>query len=70
MAAKNIVVAIKSPTPTYRGIAGGSEGGTGYVQTYTGASGVVPVAADPAAGESLTGKTSLHVWAEITHVTD
>lgn len=56
--------------PKYIGIPGSSQGGEGYVPTYTGPSGTVPVAPDPAVGETLTGKTSLHVWVELTHISD
>ena len=50
--------------------AGSNQGGTGYTATYGGVSGTVPVGADPAAGELLTGARSLHVWVEVTHGVD
>ncbi len=53
----------------YEGTAG-QEGGTGYVLTYTGVSGSVPVGADPDEGEPLTGARTLIVWAELTHTSD
>ncbi len=63
--------AIASPQPaSYVGLAGGHEGGTGYVATYVGPSGSVPVGANPADGEPLTGARTVHVWAEITHEVD
>ena len=48
--------------------AGCNTGGLGWTPEYTGASGVVPIGAEPPAGETLTGKRSLYVWGEITHV--
>ena len=50
--------------------AGSNQGGTGFVASYTGASGAVPIGADAVDGEVLTGKRTLLVWAEVTHVTD
>lgn len=47
--------------------AGCNQGGTGFIATYTGASGTVPVAADPDDGETLTGKRTVHLWVEVTH---
>ncbi len=49
--------------------AGCNQGGTGWKPFYLGASGTVPVAADPDDGEPLTGKRSVHVWYEHTHTT-
>lgn len=43
-------------------------GGLGWIPSYCGLSGTVPVGADPVSGESLTGKFKLQVWAEVTHV--
>jgi hypothetical protein len=42
----------------------------GYVPTYTGVSGTVPVGADPEDGEPLTGARTVHVWVEVIHVSD
>ena len=58
------------PPPIYQGSSSGNEGGVGYVPTYTGVSGTVPIGADPDDGEPLTGARTLIVWAEITHETD
>lgn len=69
-------VPLLKPTPettvlrTPQVSAGSNEGGTGYVPTYVGVSGAVPVGADPTDGETLTGARTLHVWIEVTHVTD
>jgi len=52
------------------GRTGGHEGGQGYVATYTGPSGTVPIGDDPDDGEALTGARTLQVWAEITHAID
>ncbi len=57
---------LNSPTIS----AGSNQGGTGYTATYTGASGSVPVGANPAEGDALTGARTIHVWAEVTHATD
>lgn len=54
---------VDSPSPS----AGCNHGGVGFTVSYTGASGSVPVGADPNDGETLTGKTTAHVWVEITH---
>lgn len=54
---------ISSPSPS----AGCSKGGTGWRRTYTGPSGKVPIGADPVDGETMTGKTAVHLWIEITH---
>jgi len=56
--------------PVYQGLAGGNEGGVGYVRSYTGPSGTVPIGDDPDEGEPLTGVRTVHVWAEISHVSD
>ncbi len=56
--------------PIYQGSANGNEGGVGYVPTYVGPSGTVPVGADPDDGEPLTGARTLHVWIELTHEVD
>jgi hypothetical protein len=50
--------------------AGSNQGGVGYVATYGGISGAVPVGADPDEGEALTGSPTVHVWMELTHVHD
>ncbi len=54
---------VSSPSPN----AGCSKGGTGWRRTYYGPSGTVPIGADPVDGETMTGKTSAHLWIEITH---
>lgn len=47
--------------------AGCNQGGVGWTPSYVGASGVVPVGADPVDGELLTGKRSIYLWAEMAH---
>lgn len=47
--------------------AGCNEGGVGWTPTYTGASGVVPVGANPTDGELLTGKRTIYLYAQMTH---
>jgi hypothetical protein len=54
---------ITSPKPN----AGCSKGGVGWRRTYYGPSGRVPIGADPPDGETMTGKTAIHMWLEIKH---
>jgi hypothetical protein len=53
---------LRTPQPN----AGCNDGGIGSTPTYTGASGVVPVATDPVEA-TLTGKRDILIWTEIQH---
>lgn len=46
---------------------GCNQGGVGWTPSYIGASGSVPIGANPTDGETLTGKRVIRVWAEMTH---
>ncbi len=46
---------------------GTSKGGVGFCTTYTGPSGVVPIATDPSDGDTLTGKRAVYTWLEMIH---
>lgn len=48
---------------------GCNEGGVGWVPFYSygSASGSVPVGANPVDGETLTGKRTIHLYAQMTH---
>jgi hypothetical protein len=46
---------------------GCNTGGTGFTNSYTGPSGVMPIGPDPISGEPLTGKRSIFLWGETTH---
>lgn len=50
-----------------KGNAGCNTGGVGWERTYTGPWGEVPQHANPAAGETLTGKETVEVWTELVH---
>lgn len=49
------------------GNSGNNAGGVGWTPSYTGASGAVPQHADPTDGETLNGKSSVELWAELEH---
>jgi hypothetical protein len=57
---------LKTPSSS----AGSNQGGVGYVRSYVGVSGTVPIGADPTDGDPLTGVRTMHVWAEVTHLND
>lgn len=46
---------------------GCNEGGEGWTPSYLGASGFVPIGANPIDGELLTGKDNICIWAEMQH---
>lgn len=50
-----------------KGKAGCNTGGVGWVRSYVGPWGTVPQHANPAAGETLTGKANVEVWTELVH---
>lgn len=52
-----------------KGASGCNTGGVGWVSQYSGPYGTVPDHADPADGETLTGKehAGIEVWAELVH---
>lgn len=53
-----------------KGKSGCNDGGAGFIRTYVGPFGDVPLHANPADGESLTNKerAGLEVWVELRHV--
>jgi hypothetical protein len=50
-----------------KGNAGCNTGGVGWTRSYFGPWGTGPQHAEPAAGETLTGKQGVEVWAEFVH---